>query len=134
MDPELEPYVQAWRRRGQEEQERRRRAVEEALAEARRIAEVLVCEFGAGEVWLFGSLARAVERPEAFHEHSDIDLAVDKIPGDRYFTAASEALKLSSRSVQIVELASCRPTLARAIRQEGIRLHGGARRDPPRAG
>lgn len=132
---EFEPYLRAWERRARQEQLRRAQAIERALAEADRIADLLVSEFGASEVWLFGSLARAVQQPgasDAFHEHSDIDLAVDRIPGERYFTAVAEAMRLASRSVQIVELASCRPTLAKAIRQEGIQLRGPARTDPPR--
>ncbi|MEW6048318.1 MAG: nucleotidyltransferase domain-containing protein [Bacillota bacterium] len=123
-DPEFEPYVRAWQERARREKAARQRAVQEALAEACRIADMLVSEFGAGEVWLFGSLARAVKGSEAFHEHSDIDLAVDRIPGVRYFAAVSEALGVASRSVQIVELASCRPALASLIRKEGIRLRG----------
>lgn len=122
-------YIQAWQQRARRQQAERRRAVEKALSEARAIAAMLVEQFGVEKVWLFGSLARALTRPEAFHEHSDIDLAVERVEGIAYFRAIGEALKLTHRSVQIVELATCPETLAEKVHAEGILLYGPAGSD-----
>lgn len=137
-EPDFAPYLRAWRARARQERAARRRAVRKALEEARRIADVLVSEYGATQVWLFGSLARALQGGEGFHERSDIDLAVDRIQEARYYAAVGQALHLASRPVQIVDLTSCSPALAEAVRREGICLRGSAgadaaapRRAPP---
>lgn len=73
MCEEWAPYVMAW-------QERRRRAaetqslrVEMGRSAARQCARILIEQYGAQRVWLFGSLARR----RFVHPRSDIDLAVE---------------------------------------------------------
>ena len=90
MTLDFEPYIRAWQERARLDELRRRQAVQQALEEARRIADMLVCDFGAGEVWLFGSSARAVQGASSFHDHSDIDLAVDRLPDEGYFVAVAD--------------------------------------------
>ena len=127
---EFEPYLRAWDERRRRERAERERAVARAMAEAQQIADVLVASFGAQEVWLFGSLARAATDPRAFHERSDIDLAVRGLDPRRYFTAVAAAMGLTERSVQIVELERCRPELAATVQREGVRLRGATGADP----
>ena len=90
---EWTPYIAAW-------QERRRRAskalnsrVEIGRATAQECARVLVEQFGARRVWLFGSLAHR----NFAHTKSDIDLAVEALPPEKYFPA------LTDRAVILLE-------------------------------
>lgn len=55
----------------------------EAQAEARRLARILVDEFGSARVWLFGSAAGVW----IFHDYSDVDMIVDGLD-DGTFTRA----------------------------------------------
>lgn len=69
---EIPPLPPGWKRveEHKEEWEKLRR---EAQHLARRLAEVLVREYGARRVWLYGSAAGVW----VFHDESDIDMAVE---------------------------------------------------------
>ena len=56
-----------------------------ALAAARRAADLLVRRYGARRVYLFGSLAGTGS--VVFHPASDIDLAVEGLPGKGFWQA-----------------------------------------------
>ena len=62
----------------------------EALAAAKACAELLKTRFGARRVIIFGSLAG--EGP--WHDRSDIDLAVEGVPPERFFAAYSACCDL----------------------------------------
>jgi predicted nucleotidyltransferase len=61
---------------------------------------MLVREFGASRVYLFGSLAREGR----FHERSDMDLAVEGIAPERFFKAWAAAGAHSNVPVELVDL------------------------------
>jgi len=61
---------------------------------------MLVREFGASRVYLFGSLARG----DQFYERSDVDLAVDGIAPGRFFKAWSAAGVDPEVSIELVDL------------------------------
>lgn len=82
---EVEPYARAWRVRLAAERAEWVRRAEEARALARRAAEILVRDFGARRVYLFGSVTGKTSAP--FGPRSDVDLAVEGLPGKRYFEA-----------------------------------------------
>ncbi len=80
-------------------------------------ARVLVEEFGASEVWLFGSVATG-----RMHERSDVDIAARGIPDARYFAALARVSGLLSAPVDLVPLESAAPGLIERVRAEGVRL------------
>jgi predicted nucleotidyltransferase len=116
-EEEYSEYVEAWRKRlAQEESERRMRAKqlrEVARACAHRLAE----DFGAREVYLFGSLLRE----DVVHGRSDIDLAVEGLERARCFKALSALWKLLPAGVELdlVPLEDARSGLAERVRAEG---------------
>ena len=66
--------------------------------EVLRAAEALG-RFGAREVYLFGSRARATPRPD-----SDIDLAVRGLPPEKFYRAVAEALSVCAVPLDVVDL------------------------------
>jgi len=92
---------------------------QEAIKQARRIANQLRREFGAQKVVLFGSLTRRGE----FTRWSDIDLAVWGIPAERFYAAVAAATGQSTRfRIDLVDAEDCRPALRSAIEKEGREL------------
>jgi predicted nucleotidyltransferase len=77
---------------------------------ARRAATHLYAH-GASRVWLFGSLA--IGRPQ--DERSDIDLAVEGLPPDRYYRLLSELDQLVQCPVDLVEWETASPILRQQI-------------------
>ncbi|MCL6448998.1 MAG: nucleotidyltransferase domain-containing protein [Armatimonadetes bacterium] len=67
----FQEYVKAWRNRKKEAERRQAESLRQAREAASKLARILVQDYRAGEVWLFGSLARI----RGFHRRSDIDLA-----------------------------------------------------------
>jgi predicted nucleotidyltransferase len=80
------------------------------LDRARRAA-VHLYAHGASRVWLFGSLAWG--RPQ--DERSDIDLAVEGLPPDRYYRLLSELDQLVHCPVDLVEWEAASPILRQQI-------------------
>lgn len=78
----LAPYVAGWKRRLAVEREADERHRDEAWEVARRAARLLAEEFGVRRVMVFGSLAWG-----RFRRSSDIDLAVEGLPPERFFRA-----------------------------------------------
>jgi predicted nucleotidyltransferase len=115
----VEELASAWRERlareGAEVEARAARARERARVFARRLVE----EYGAREVWLFGSLAWG--RP---HRDFDVDLAVKGLAHERYFRALSDAWEAVGAPVDLVPLEACAPGLRERILKEGERLDG----------
>ena len=93
-------------------QQRRYRALEVA----KRAADLLKRQFSAGRVVVFGSVLS-----EAFHENSDIDLAVWGLPEQDYFKAVGQLLGLSDFEVDLVEVQYASPEILAAIAQ-GLEL------------
>jgi len=89
---------------------------------ARACARRLVQDFGAREVYLFGSLLDE----ELAHERSDIDLAVKGLEGKLYFKALSKVWELLPAGVELdlVPLEQARPGLAERVKAEGVLLDG----------
>jgi predicted nucleotidyltransferase len=97
IEKELEVYISNWRRRLEEEEEAKIRLREEAVGSARRIARVLVEDFGARRVCLLGS----VLSPEEFTKWSDIDMVVFGLSPDLYFKALARAWRLLPRGMEL---------------------------------
>lgn len=117
MSMDLTSLARSWRERSTARRAaRERRAAKLALAAA-KAADVLVDEFGAEEVWLFGSLAA-----NRIHERSDVDIAASGIPNERYFKALTRVSALVGAPVDLVPLESASASLSRRIRTRGVRL------------
>lgn len=113
------PYVAAWKRRLAAEREAGERRREEAWEVARRAARLLVDEFGVRRVVVFGSLAWGRFRPD-----SDIDLAVEGLPPDRFFRADARLAWELPVPIDLKLLTGCTPSLRQRIEEEGVELVG----------
>ena len=78
---------------------------------------MLIARFGATRVRLFGSLARG-DVGEAF----DIDIAVEGIAPERFFSACAAADRLVTRKLDVVDVADASPLLRKRINDDGIDL------------
>ena len=113
----IEEAAASWRRR---EAERRERSAERAkilrsrLPAARRL---LMERYQATRVILFGSLARG-----DLTERSDVDLAVEGLRHDGYFTAIADLTGLLDSPVDLVEIERATPSLLARLDLEGVVL------------
>ncbi len=83
--------------------------------EAVRLAQALQAAYGATHVFLFGSVLDA----EKFSPASDIDLAVEGLSPERFWQAAAFVQHSGAFPVDLVDLASARPSLRERIREAG---------------
>jgi predicted nucleotidyltransferase len=97
---EVTEYKRYWRERAEREAVHRRGLASRVRAEAVRVAEMLVREFGARRVYLFGSLAQEGR----FQKWSDVDLAVQGIAPERFFKAWTAAGAYSDVPIELVDL------------------------------
>ena len=58
--------------------------------------------------------------PYRFSSRSDIDIAVEGLPPEIYFSAIFELGEILSRTVEIIELENCR--FADKIREDGLKI------------
>jgi len=98
--------------------DRRQALLSRARAEARAVAELLVRDFGAKRVWLFGSLAKGA----TFRRNSDIDLAVEGLRADDLFRAVGRALGLSDFSIDLKPIEELPAAWRERILKEGEAL------------
>jgi predicted nucleotidyltransferase len=117
----LSGYAAGWlaRERAKREDEAEWRArIEARLPE---VVRMLVEDFGATRILLFGSVARGAARPE-----SDVDLLVEGLPMERIIEATVRADRLlAEASADLVPADRVRPEVLTQALAEGIRLHGG---------
>ncbi|AEG13747.1 hypothetical protein Desku_0099 [Desulfofundulus kuznetsovii DSM 6115] len=126
MDEEVfQQYAKAWRKRQRDEERKRRKKLRQARETAGKLAEMLVQDYGAKEVWLFGSLIRS----GSFHRNSDIDLAAAGLPAQEFFRIMARLNAATEFAVDLVDLDACPPWLAATIRKEG-KLLGGKQLEP----
>jgi len=116
----------AWlRARDRRRAERRRRLWEQAKQDADRTIALIVREFRPARIYQWGSIVH----PEHFAEYSDIDIAVEGLPGGaaEYFRLLAEAEKLTSFPLDIVELEHIEPEFAELIRTYGVLRYDSAK-------
>lgn len=70
-------------------------------------------QFGIHQAYLFGS----VIRPYHFTERSDVDIAVESVEVEAFFTEMASLSEAIERNVDLVELPKC--PFAHRIRQRG---------------
>ena len=109
--------AEAWRRRAARRQARSDARAEGIRARLPAAKRLLMEQFGARRVMLFGSFARG-----GTSERSDVDLAVEGLSHLDYFHALAELCGLLDCPVDLVELEHAGPSLAARIRSEGLEL------------
>ncbi len=92
---------------------------ERILALVRKAADVLKTRFKVRRVILFGSLARI----ESFHLQSDVDLAVEGLPGGEYWDAWRVVEEIiADRPVDLVDVEHASRSVLDVIQRYGIEL------------
>lgn len=71
-------------------------------------------KYGIQKAYIFGSLTQ----PKRFNQQSDIDISVEQINPDDYFSVISFMFEAIGREVDVIEINKCR--FANRIRQTGI--------------
>ncbi len=90
-----------------------------AWKEAKKAAGILKKEYGAKEVWLFGSLVDQIR----FNKRSDIDLAEIGIPDNQFYSAVAGITRaVKDFKVDLVDIKDCRDVLKKAVEKEGIKI------------
>lgn len=87
-------------------------------AAAAELALLLAARFGVDRVWLFGS--NAWGRPD---ERSDIDLAVEGLPPQRFIEALAALMQVAPASVDLLRLEEAPAALRARILTHGELLH-----------
>ena len=105
------------RRRQEQRRTRARQRAARFRASLPAARELLCARLGAGQVWVFGSLARGDAR-----ETSDVDLAVEGLAPERYFSALADLMALFGGPVDLVRIEEASPSLTQRIRDEGQAL------------
>lgn len=112
---EVAEYRKFWRERAARGAARRRELASQARAEAIRAAEVLVRDFGARRVYLFGSLLQEGR----FHERSDVDLAVEGIAPERFFKTWAAVGADVRVPIELVDIDEVGETMRELILEHG---------------
>lgn len=90
-----------------------------AWNDARKAAEILKDEYGARDVWIFGSLTDK----NRFHKRSDIDLAEAGIPDNKFYSAYAHITRLvKDCDIDLVDKDNCKEYIKKAIEKEGIKI------------
>jgi predicted nucleotidyltransferase len=89
----------------------------ERLLQSLQQARELLVAYGAGRVWLFGSLAAGHPRPD-----SDIDLAAEGIDTGVYFKALADLMGLFQAPVDLVRWEDAPESLRNRVLTEGREL------------
>ena len=90
-----------------------------AWQEAKKAADMLKIKFDAKKVYVFGSL---VDKSR-FNMNSDIDLAEQGIPDEKFYAAVGAVTRLITNfKVDLVDIDFCRKSLKKSIKREGIEI------------
>lgn len=115
---QYDSYIKAWEKRIIEKQKERANLRKKAYQEAHVLANILYTKYSATNVYLFGSL---LEKGR-FNENSDIDLAVEGLPGSIFFEAVGELLLRSKFPLNLIPLRNCPESLRKKIITTGEHL------------
>ena len=86
---------------------------------ARLAADLLKKEYGAKQVWVFGSLTDQSK----FDHNSDIDLAEIGVPDHKFYAAVAAVTRaIRDFKVDLVDKENCRDVLKKSIEEEGIEV------------
>jgi len=95
---------------------RRRELYERAAADCKRIVAMIADEFRPRRVYQWGTLLD----PDRFDESSDIDIAVEGLPGARaFFDLHGRAMAMTDFSLDLIELERAESVYRRSIVERG---------------
>ena len=97
----VEKYRRAWHKHAEETKGKNESRRQDALQCAKTLARMLVSRFGVKKVRLFGS----VLNKDRFNKDSDIDIAVEGMGADNYFSAFAECQTLDF-PVDLIDVAT----------------------------
>lgn len=120
---EWQEYVEGWRERSVYRKKQMDNYAHQALSIARSLAGLLAGEPGVVRVWLFGSLALYLKGYREYRSDSDIDLAVEGLPAERFFPVLSLLNEKSPRQVDLIDISACPPSMRRSITKRGLLLY-----------
>lgn len=106
----VEKYRRAWHEHAGESKRKNESRRQDALQCAKILAKMLVSRFGAKKVMLFGS----VLNEDRFNKNSDIDIAVEGIGAENYFSAFAECQMLDF-PVDLIEISTATPLMKERI-------------------
>jgi predicted nucleotidyltransferase len=114
-------FVEAWEARLKEDREALTARFKTARSDAYRAAKLLVENFGVRRVYMFGSLLDE----EEFMMHSDIDLAVEGLDPDVYFSALNKISVVAHHGIHIdlIPIEDAHDFIKARIYSEGIILY-----------
>ncbi len=88
----------------------------QALSDASAIIQMIIGKYNPRRIYQWGSLLA----PEAFRDYSDIDIAVEGLPGPEViFSILRDAGPLTRFPLDLIELEKIDPLHAESIRQKG---------------
>lgn len=106
----VEKYRRAWHQHAGESRRKNESRRQDALQCAKTLAMTLVSRFGAKKVMLFGS----VLNEDRFNKNSDIDIAVEGIGAENYFSAFAEC-QMFDFPVDLIEISTATPLMKERI-------------------
>ena len=98
----------------QEQQQKTRQLQENALCEAKRLAKILLEEFGIERVYLTGPLTYG-----KFQEDMPLELALEGIPENIYAKALSHLKQISSFGIELIDLQQADSWTKRSLKEKG---------------
>ncbi|MBN2358145.1 MAG: nucleotidyltransferase domain-containing protein [Deltaproteobacteria bacterium] len=120
---DFSPYLAGLVARARAARHGRAQRAAAARAKLPAVVRLLVEDFGARRVVLFGSLAAG-----GFHEDSDIDLLVEGIAPERWYEADARAAAAADPfELDLVPASAARSSVLRRAVREGEVLHDGTR-------
>ncbi len=118
--PSLSPYIDRWKHLLALQEEQNRVLAYQARQTLPQLTQLLIEQFYATQIILFGSLAKGT-----FHRDSDIDLAVAGISTENYFSALAALNRLSdSFQIDLKPLEDLDPHFYQRVMQTGECLYG----------
>jgi predicted nucleotidyltransferase len=107
-------YLNYWKKQNQEQTQKRIKEKQKAWKNLRNITKVLIEEFKATKIIVFGSLLT-----DKFNQESDIDLAVAGIEKKDYFQAFATVNDLGERPIDLKPLEDLDPYFLQKVLQKG---------------
>ena len=114
----LEPYLQYWQDRQVKQNLHNQKIAQQARQQLTPVIKLLIDEFRANKIILFGSLAKGT-----FHQNSDIDLAVAGIEPSQYFKVLAQVNSISDRWIDLKPLESLEPHFLKRVLETGECLY-----------